>query len=72
MDYKRTARSSTLAPAILGGLTSVGLLYPARLEPTRYVGSYAADLDVIGRDMWRAVKMYRDGKTKEEKAAESI
>ena len=59
MNYKRNSKTVTIVPAILSGITSVGLLYPAMLTPIRYTEGYGSDKDMVGLDMWRAEENYR-------------
>ncbi len=67
MNYKRNRKKTTIVPAILSGITSVGLLYPAAFTPVRYVDGYGRDMEVIGQDMWRAVAHCKND-TQEESA----
>ena len=48
-------------PSIIVGLTSVGLLYPATITPIRYEENYGCDMDMIGRDMYRAEAKLKHG-----------
>ncbi len=65
MTYKRGSTSRSFSLAILDGISSVGLLYPEPCSAVRYPGSYGADMDMIGRDMWRAVERHEDGEVDE-------
>ncbi len=65
MKYERNQNKLTIVPAIFSGITSVGLLYPAMFTPIKYADGYGYDMEIIGRDMWRAAEHYRDG-TEEE------
>lgn len=60
MAYSRTSEKRLVPIAFASGLASVGLLYAARPEFIRYNRPYSADLEVIGKDMWRAIAAYRD------------
>ena len=65
MKYKRNSKSVTIIPAILSGIACVGLLYPVTLTPIRYTEGYGPDMNMVGRDMWRAEENYRHGTQKE-------
>ena len=39
---------------LLSGITSMGLLYPAKLSPSRYSRSFKDDQEAIAGDMWKA------------------
>lgn len=58
VEYKRNQRKNTVLPAILSGITSVGLLYPPAFKPVRYSGTYNHDMKIIGLDMLQAEKKY--------------
>ncbi len=58
----------TILPAVLSGLTSVGLLYPANVAPIKYAEGYGTDMEMIGQDMWHAEEIYRYDTQKEDTA----
>ena len=72
MNYKRNPNKTSIVPAILSGVTSVGLLYTARITPMRYGERYSSDMEKVGRDMRRAEENYRLGSQKEGIASSTI
>ena len=67
MNYGRNENKGRMFPAILFGLTSVGLLYPATVTPVRYPDKNTLDMQMVGQDMWIAMETYKNAK--EENAA---
>jgi len=65
VEYKRNPKNISVLPAVLSGMTSVGLLYPSAFTPIRYAKGYNDDMKMIGLDMLQAEKKYING-TKEE------
>ena len=61
MNYQRGKNPVKMFPSIIVGLTSVGLLYPATITPIRYEENYGCDMDMIGRDMYRAEAILKHG-----------
>jgi len=62
MKYERNANKRKVLPAILFGLNSVGLLYPAMVTPVRYPDKNAHDMQRIGQDMRLAIESYTNAK----------
>lgn len=65
MNYKRNPQKGVFISSVLSGITSVGLLYPATITPIRYAEGYGRDMKMIGKDMWNAEAIYRNGTQKE-------
>ncbi len=54
MNRKNSEARKYLWRGIMSGITSMGLLYPAKLSPSRYSRSFKDDQETIGADMWKA------------------
>jgi len=62
MNYNRNANKGSLFSAKVFVLTSISLLYSTTVVPIRYPEENARDLQMIGKDMWVAMKKYDNAK----------
>ncbi len=54
MNRKNSEARKYLWRGIMSGITSMGLLYPAKFSPPRYSRSFKDDQEAIAEDMWKA------------------